>query len=371
MTRRLDAPSSLTRSFLSGALRIALAAALVAPLGPVQAAADPVSKAVSELALAQIRPVPTLKRSVTVKDPLVRIGDLVDHAGELAGVPVFRAPDIGTTGTISSSQVMEALRPYRMFRVDLADIAEVEVSRAGRVFTPAEIQGRILQAFAGQYGLGEAASLSLTVERDIRPFAVEATSSGELVVARSSYDPRTNRFDITFEIPGSQAARRIPLRFTGTVVELVDAVVAARGMQRGDVIRSTDVIVEKRPRAEVPADAAAPDETVVGFAMRQGLRAGQPIRRHDLMKPDLVRRDETVTLVFQAPGILLTTRGKALEGGAEGDTVTAVNLQSKRTVQGVVSGPGQIRLVSSTPRVVTAAALDPSAAQRPAPTSGK
>ena len=30
-------------------------------------------------------------------------------------------------------------------------------------------------------------------------------------------EPRTGRFDVSFEIPGSAAARRLPLRFTGIV----------------------------------------------------------------------------------------------------------------------------------------------------------
>ncbi|RAI44936.1 flagellar basal body P-ring formation chaperone FlgA [Rhodoplanes roseus] len=357
------------------ALAIVLAAAVLAPSGQSARADDTVLAriALAEAALArtsslgEIRSVPKLKRAVTVKDPLVRIGDLVDHAGSLAGVPVFRAPDIGTTGIVSANQVMEALRPYRMFRVDLGDVAEIEVTRAGRVFTSGEIHARILQAYSGQYGLGDAANLSLTVERDIRAFAVEASSSGELVVQRSSYDPRSNRFDITFEVPGSFAARRIPLRFTGTLLEMVETVTAARSMQRGETIKATDVVVERRPKTEVPTDSMTVGDRVAGFAVRQSLRSGQPIRRNDLMKPDLVRRDETVTLIYEAPGLLLTTRGKALEAGAEGDTVSIVNQQSKRTVQGVVSGPGQVTMVSNKPHVVAAASLDPAAAPRTAP----
>lgn len=328
-----------------------LAAALAGPLAPSAITA-------AETGTIQALAIPALKRSVVVSDPLVRIGDLVEHAGSLATIPVFRAPDVGTTGTVSTAQVMEALRPYRLFRVDVSDITAVEVTRAGRIVTASDIQNRILQAYAGQYGLGDPAALSLTVERDIRSFAVEATASSELVIARSSYDPRSTRFDITFEVPGSQAARRVPLRFTGTLVEMVEAVVTTRSMQRGDVIKGTDVVIERRPKGEVPSDAAPVNERVAGFAARQNLRAGQPIRRNDLMKPDLIRRDETVTLIYEAPGLLLTTRGKALEAGAEGDMVTAVNLQSKRTVQGIVTGAGQITLVATTPRVLAAASLE-------------
>jgi flagellar basal body P-ring formation protein FlgA len=69
------------------------------------------------------------------------------------------------------------------------------------------------------------------------------------------------------------------------------------------------------------------------------------------MKPDLVLRNEAVTLIYEAPGLMLTIRGKALESGAEGDLVNVLNIQSKRTVQGTVSGPGQVTMAP--PRLVT------------------
>ena len=43
-------------------------------------------------------------------------------------------------------------------------------------------------------------------------------------------------------------------------------------------------------------------------------------------------------------------RGKALEGGTEGDVVNVLNLQSKRTVSGVVTGRGQVSIAVATPR---------------------
>jgi flagella basal body P-ring formation protein FlgA len=85
--------------------------------------------------------------------------------------------------------------------------------------------------------------------------------------------------------------------------------------------------------------------------------AGQPLRRGDLMKPEMVHRDDNITLVFEVPGILLTTRGKALESGAEGDVINVLNIQSKRTVQGIVSGQNRVTITTSTARPTTGAAV--------------
>jgi flagellar basal body P-ring formation protein FlgA len=84
---------------------------------------------------------------------------------------------------------------------------------------------------------------------------------------------------------------------------------------------------------------------------RKQLRAGQALKVADLAKPDLVQRDGNVTLIYETTGLYLTIRGKALENGTEGDVVTVLNLQSKRTVSGVVTGRGQVTVSVPTPRL--------------------
>jgi flagella basal body P-ring formation protein FlgA len=68
-----------------------------------------------------------------------------------------------------------------------------------------------------------------------------------------------------------------------------------------------------------------------------------------------VQRDQSVTLIYEATGLYLTVRGKALEGGTEGDVVSVLNLQSKRTVTGTVIGRGQVAISVATPRAVATA----------------
>ena len=110
------------------------------------------------------------------------------------------------------------------------------------------------------------------------------------------------------------------------------------------------MVTERRPKAEVGSDVATRD-LAVGMQMRKQLRAGQALRVADLAKPDLVQRDENVTLIYESTGLYLTIRGKAMESGTEGDVVNVLNLQSKRTVSGVVIGRGQVAIAVATPRL--------------------
>jgi flagella basal body P-ring formation protein FlgA len=82
------------------------------------------------------------------------------------------------------------------------------------------------------------------------------------------------------------------------------------------------------------------------------------LRTDDLIKPQIVQRNETVTITYQVPGIMLTARGKAIEAGALGDVVGVLNIQSNRTVQATVIGPGRVSIAAATPIVAASAAPD-------------
>ena len=48
---------------------------------------------------------------------------------------------------------------------------------------------------------------------------------------------------------------------------------------------------------------------------------------------------------------MLTLRGQAQEAGALGDTISVLNPQTKRVVQGVISGPGRVTVGTIQPRI--------------------
>jgi flagella basal body P-ring formation protein FlgA len=297
-------------------------------------------------------PLPALRADVVVTADIVRIGDLLEHAGPAAKIAIFRSPDLGQTGTVKASRVLEAIRPHASAEIETRGLTEISVTRASRSFSVSEIEQRILGAFAGQRGFGHAKDLLVTFDRDVRPIQVEA-SAGDLQIARAIYDASTTRFDVSFEIPGSIAAKQMRLRYTGTLVETVEAAMLMRPLGRGDVIKASDVVIERKPRTSISAGALDRLQQVAGLAARRPLEPGQPLRAADLMKPESVRQNENVTITYEMPGLTLTMRGKALESGSDGDLVNVLNAQSKRTVQGVVSGPGRVTLVNTTAQVLT------------------
>ena len=309
---------------------------------------------------------PVLRANVTVADDVVRIGDVIDNAGTAAQIAIYRAPDLGTTGSLPTAQILNALQAHQVIGVDTRDIKAVSITRASRAIDAGEIRTQVARALEHRSGLGDAVNLSLTFDRDVQDLQFDASVTGAMQPTSARFDPRSGRFDVSFAIGSDNNAPPAKLRFTGIAIETVEAAVLTRDVQRAEVLKSSDLITERRPKAEVGGDAAA-RSVAVGMQMRKPLRAGQALRTADIAKPDLVQRDDNVTLIFQSAGLYLTIRGKALDTGTEGDTVSVLNLQSKRTISGTVIGRDQVAISVATPRLPQA--TDAPAAEAPAPST--
>ncbi len=312
-------------------------------------------------AAAQSYAQPRLKAQVVVAADIVRVGDMIENAGLAADKPIFRAPDLGQTGAVPARAVLDAVRPFGLIAVDARGIGEVMVTHQSRVIAAADIEARIVAALTARHNVGKADSLKITFDREVRP--IELTmANGEPTLARLSYDPFSRRFDVTFELPGNARAQ---WRYTGAAVETIEAAVVTRPLGRGDVIKAGDVVIERRPKNEFSNEPPARAAEVVGQAARRVVRAGQPLRNADLMKPEIVLKNDTVMIYYEVPGIVLTMRGKALESGAEGDLVSVLNVNSKRTIQGVVTGPGRVTVMGPGTAASTSSTARLAAASQP------
>ncbi|MBY0382402.1 MAG: flagellar basal body P-ring formation protein FlgA [Xanthobacteraceae bacterium] len=301
---------------------------------------------------------PSLRDSVTVTSEVVKIGDLVDNAGIASGIAIYRAPDLGTTGTLRTAQLLEILRANDVIGVDTHNLKEVSITRASRPLSAKYLEGQVAHALEHRYGLGDAANLSLNFDRELRDLQLDPSYGGDLIPVVIRYDGRTNRFNVIFDVANDETSTPAKLQFTGTALDTVEAAVLTRALDRGEIIKTADVTFERRPRSEFGNDVALRNN-VIGMQTRRALRAGQGLKTSDLAKTDLITRDQAVTLIYETPGLYLTGRGKATEAGKQGDVINVLNLQSKRTVQGVIVGPGQVSVTINVPTPTTVAAVDP------------
>jgi flagellar basal body P-ring formation protein FlgA len=338
-------------------IRIAIALLAFTGAAAADIATLPFTERFSALAplAAKKSTLPTLKPAATVAADVVRIGDLVDNAGAAASLAIFRAPELGETGTVSVARVLDALAAHDMLRVDAGGLTDIMVIRASHAITPTEIEARVTRALTARVRATEAGNLTLTFDSELRTLHV--APGAEARIARLTFDPRTGRFDVFFELPGSASKF---LRLTGTYAETFEAAVLSRPLGTGEVVKASDFTIARRPKAEFAPNVVTAAAQAVGLAARRPMRPGQLIRQTDLMKPEVVARNDNVTITYEVPGIVLTMRGKALETGATGDIINVLNTGSNKAIQATIAGPGHV-VVASRAAVVT------SMTQAPAP----
>src|SRR5258707_1421544 len=149
---------------------------------------------------------PVLRGSVTISGDIVRIGDIIDNAGSAAQIAIYRAPDLGTTGSLQVAQVLSALRAHQVIGVDTRDLKQISVTRLARTLEGKDIELQIARALERRNGLGDAANLSLTFDRDPADVRLDAGFTGAMQPTIVRYDNRNGRFDVTFEIGNDNGA---------------------------------------------------------------------------------------------------------------------------------------------------------------------
>ncbi len=288
---------------------------------------------------------PNLRATVTVDGELVTLGDLMDRAGDNSDIAVFRAPDPGTTGTVSVGRIITAARRHGLEPAG-TDIQSVTVSRTSRTVSKEEVAALIAGRLEADGRTTNGATLEVHLSDLDRPKHVEATATEPLELRRLDYDRTTGRFVAILAIADSGILAS-GFQVSGRTIEAVEIPVPARSVSRGDTVGPGDIAMQRMPRRDLRAGVVHTKEEVVGRAARRSLRAGEPIRADSLMEPVLVSRNDAVTIVYRAGGLTLTARGRAIGSGARGDVVTVMNSQSNRTLEAEVSRPGVVTVAAS------------------------
>ena len=117
-----------------------------------------------------------------------------------------------------------------------------------------------------------------------------------------------------------------------------ESLVATRTIRARTLVLPEDVTLVG---AELPGALSDP-AAAVGLEAKVAIYAGKPLHPGDLGPPTLVERNQTVTLVYLSGGLAISTEGRALARGSEGDEVRVMNLGSRNTVTGRIGPDGAV-----------------------------
>ena len=117
-----------------------------------------------------------------------------------------------------------------------------------------------------------------------------------------------------------------------------ETLVAARTIPARSIVVASDL---SRIGDTLPGTISDP-ALAIGLEARVTIYQGRPVKVGDVGAAALVERNDIVGLLFQQGGLQILTDGRVLGRAALGERVRVMNLGSRITVTGTVSGPGQI-----------------------------
>lgn len=128
------------------------------------------------------------------------------------------------------------------------------------------------------------------------------------------------------------------------VEALAEMVVAARTLERGEVITPSDLSLVRRDLALVQGRYLKEIEDAVGLRVKNSMRANTPLRRDYLERVPIVKSGQMVTIIAENEVVRITATGRAKVSGALGDTITVQNVSSQKEISARVIDPTTVKV---------------------------
>ena len=223
-------------------------------------------------------------------------------------------------------------------------------ARAGLWLAPGEPlgEGQLLALVEPALPPGE--RFAVEFSQPALPLHNPASTEAFLQLLELRVDPRTERFAGSFLVRLASGEERV-LGLAGRAQAMVEIMVPVRTVAAGERLSADLLAPLIVPERQLRTDTLVDPTDLEDVEARRRLLPGRPVRQGDVQAPRLVRRGETVEVVYRAPGIELVTIGRALEDGSRGSVVGIANLDSGQRLAGLVTGPRQIT-VGAAGRVV-------------------
>jgi flagella basal body P-ring formation protein FlgA len=110
------------------------------------------------------------------------------------------------------------------------------------------------------------------------------------------------------------------------------------------MVISEGMLVDRPMPAAATAGLITDRAELIGKISRNTLLPSQPIGPNAVREEALVKQGKPVQVVFEAPGLRISTTAMTLQSGMAGDLITVRNTESGTTIKGTVQPDGTIRV---------------------------
>ena len=121
-------------------------------------------------------------------------------------------------------------------------------------------------------------------------------------------------------------------------------VVIHRRISRGRMITPADIRTETRELGSLAADVLSDVDSVIGRIAVTALSPGQLVTRRSIREVPLVRRGDVVTARIEVGSLVVQALCRVQTEGAASESVLLTNIETKKTVRGIVIDSKTVRV---------------------------
>lgn len=281
----------------------------------------------------------TLKTEGSVSGDYILLGDVFENVDNADYV-------LGPAPTPGKDMILNARTLYRIasaLNVDWQPSSSMDqlILRRDAVIIPQKDVTAELEKYIGEKNVDGDFSISYTNEPDniLLPSGSDAT----LEITAFNFDPQRDSFDAVLVAPSAaNPLRRVNV--SGRIERMISVPVLKNTLKSGDIIGVNDIEWIDQPESKLANGVLVHEEDLIDMTPRRTAFAGKPLIANELEPPKLVSRGDAITLVFETGPLVLTAKGKALQGGAVGDVIRVSNSDSNKSLQGTVTGDREVTI---------------------------
>jgi flagella basal body P-ring formation protein FlgA len=192
------------------------------------------------------------------------------------------------------------------------------------------------------------AGMDFEVRLNSFPSKLEKISQEKIILKEAELNANKRNFNGALEVEGMGI-----IKISGQILLQTEIPVLKKPLGAGEVITPQDVIWIKYGADKISPSMVTQSDDLVGKTARHGiLKMNTPLFKSALHKPVVIKKGESVKVVYKSPAIEVANILLAKTEGSVGDIVTFETIpqtgstgQTKKLVQARVVGPGEAEIM--------------------------
>ena len=161
-------------------------------------------------------------------------------------------------------------------------------------------------------------------------FDIAKKNNVKIMITGVDVDEEQNKFEARAEI-FADGTKIDETDLLGRFFVLEDVYVPVASIAKGEIIKESNLQNVKVRSNRLRDDVLKNKEDLLGKQAVRTIAANKPVNRKDVREEVVVKKGQSVVVVYKHKGLEIVSKMEALEDGAKGQTIKLLNIKSEKT----------------------------------------